>query len=343
MDEVRSVTRYEIVAALVLFVSLMAASAARGEVSCDDYYYGIRRAPDLVKALRCYEAEKIWEMSIVMYLNGEGTAASIAKAEELLLAWQKADPSQADSLQAEALRKIIDERKQHPGGPFPRIDFCQDIAGDTVTLNACAALQDDMGEAKLEARVAKVKARLTPAQGAVLDRLVAEYKAYKKADGRRMYQQSIDGTSRGMASLSQQDMVREDFLALLGEAVEQRGLQPVSQEAWEAVDRELNQVYQKGLREYASMQEENVKYADPNEDPGLYRRSIQDYTADSKAAQLLWIRYRDLCADLARSLYKDQKGVLDPALSMKAAVTRMRVLELKNDPMGPGCEDEENP
>jgi hypothetical protein len=33
---------------------------------------------------------------------------------------------------------------------------------------------------------------------------------------------------------------------------------------------------------------------------------------------------------------EDNQGVPDPALSIKAAVTRMRVLELQNDPAGPG-------
>ena len=37
----------------------------------------------------------------------------------------------------------------------------------------------------------------------------------------------------------------------------------------------------------------------------------------------------------------DKKSVPDPALSMKTAVTRTRVSELKNDPVGPGDEGEE--
>jgi uncharacterized protein YecT (DUF1311 family) len=320
-----------------------ASSAASGEVDCDDYYYGIRRSPDLARALKCYEAEKMWEMSIVMHLNGEGTPASVAKAEELLMAWQKADPSQADSRQVEALRKIIDEHKRHPGGPFSRIDFCRDIAGDTVTMNACAALDGDVEEAKLEARVEKLKKELAPPESAALVKLVAEFEAFKKAEGRRMYQQSIDGTIRGMASLGQEDMVREDFLALMGDMIEQRGLQSAGKEAYEAADRKLNQAYQEDVRGYTTSWEDRIKDAGPHEDRNLYRQYIQDYKADAKNAQLHWTRYRDLWAELARLLYKDQKAVPDPVLSMKAAVTQMRVIELKNDPVGPGNEGEANP
>jgi uncharacterized protein YecT (DUF1311 family) len=335
--------RHAICAVLVLFASLAAAPAASREVDCDDYYYGIRRAQDLVKALRCYEKEKLWEMAIVMRLNGEGAPASVAKAEELLLAWRKAEPTQADSLQAEALRKIIDERKQHPGGPFPRIDFCQDIAGDTVTMNGCAALQDDMGEAELEARVAKIKARLTPAEAAGLGKLVAEFEVFKKAEGGRMYQQSIDGTIRGLASFGQQDLVRENFLTLLQDTVERRGLQAAGKEDYEAADRELNQVYQNDIQEYVALQEDNIKTADQQEYRDQYRRYIQDYKADTKSTQLHWIRYRDLFAELARLLYKDRQSMPDPALSMKAAVTRMRAIELKNDPIDSGDEGEVKP
>jgi uncharacterized protein YecT (DUF1311 family) len=335
--------RHEICAVLMLCASLTAAPAAFGGVDCDDYYYGIRRAPDLAKALQCYEKKKIWEMAIVMRLNGEGAPASVARAEELLLAWQKADPTQADSLQVMALRKIIDERKQHPGGPFALIDFCKDIAGDTVTMNACAALDADIEEAKLEARVAKLKKGLTPAAAAVLGKLVAEFEAFKKAEGRRMYQQWIGGTIRGMAASGQEDMVREDFLNLLRDTVEQQGLQPAGKDAYEAADRELNQVYQKDVQQYTESWEDSIKNAGPQEDRNQYRRYIQDYKADAKDAQLHWIRYRDLWAELAGLLYKDKKSVPDPALSMKAAVTRMRVIELKNNPVGPNDEEEEKP
>lgn len=328
-----------VAAALLLFAVPAAASS---KVDCDDYYYGIRRAPDLVKALRCYEKEKLWEMAIVMRLNGEGAPASVSKAEELMLAWQKDEPTQVDSLEAEALRKIIDERKQHPGGPFARIDYCQDIAGDTISINGCAALQDDMGEAELEARMAKIKARLTPAEAAVLGKLVKEFEAFKKAEGGRMYQHYIDGTIRGFASFSQEALVRDNFLTMLQDTVEQRGLQPAGKEAYEAADRELNQAYQADLRKSTAFWEDEIKDAD-QDDLAHYRSYVQEYKEAAKSAQLHWIRYRDLWAELAGLLYKDRKSVPDPALSMKAAVSRMRVSELKNDPVGPGDEGEVKP
>jgi uncharacterized protein YecT (DUF1311 family) len=329
----------KIYATLMFFTVLPPAFAASGRMDCDDYYYGIHHTQDLTQALKCYEAEKRWEMLIVMSLNGEGTPASVAKAEELLLAWQKADPSQADSLQAQAFRKIIDERKPHPGGAFSKIDFCGDVAGDTVSMTACAALEDEMAEAGVEAGAVQVKAGLTPAQAALLDKVVAEYEAFKKAEGRRMYQQSIDVTSRGMASFSQQSVVRSGFLSLLGDVVVRRELQPAGKEDFEVADRALNREYQKDLKDSTASWKDGAKEAGSQADRDQYRRYVQDYKVAAKSAQLHWIRYRDLWAELAGSLFKDNKSVPDPALSIKTAVTRMRVSELQSDPMG--AEEEE--
>jgi uncharacterized protein YecT (DUF1311 family) len=333
--------KWKIYAALMFLTSLPPAFAAPGQVDCDDYYYGIHHTQDLAKGLKCYEAEKRWEMLIVMSLNGEGTPVSVPKAEELLLAWQKADPSQAGSPQAQALRKIIDERKPHPDEAFSQIDFCRDVARDTVSTTACAALEDEMAEAGVEAGVAQVKAGLTPAQAALLDKLVAEYEAFKQAEGRRTYQQAIDGTIRGMASFSQQGVVRSGFLSLLGDVVVRRELQPAGREDFEVADRALNREYQKSLKDSTASWEDSAKKAGSQADRDQYRRYVQDYKAAAKSAQLHWIRYRDLWAELAGSLFKDTKGVPDPALSIKTAVTRMRVSELQSDPRSVEEEDEE--
>jgi len=318
----------------------LAGAASPPEEDCDGYYYGISGAPDFVRALRCYEAEQRWEMLIPMHLNGEGTPADVGRAEELLLAWQKQDPSQADSLQVQAFRTIIDERKQHPGGPFAHVDFCDDVAGDTVNMNSCAALYEEMENAKLRARLAKIRSGLTAAQGVALDKVVAEFKVFQLAEGRRMYQQYIDGTIRGIASFGQKDFVRDQFSTLIQDTVERRGLQPADRGAYEAADRELNQVYRDDLRAYTDEYEELFKDGS-KEYRDLHGGHVEKYKKDSKDAQIHWIRYRDLCAELARLLYKGKKAAFDPALSMKTAVTRIRVLELRNDPIGPG--DEEKP
>ncbi|MEO7419651.1 MAG: lysozyme inhibitor LprI family protein [Thermoanaerobaculia bacterium] len=318
--------------------ALAAASSPPSKEDCDNYYLGIHGVPDLAKALRCYKAEQRWEMLIVMSLNGEGAPVSIPRAEELLLAWQREDPNQANSLQAMALSEIIDERRQHSDGSFPRVDFCRDIAQDTVAMNSCAALDCEIDEVRLETMLAKVKAGLTPVEAAALDKVVVGFKAFESAEGGRAYQRYIGGTGRIIAAIEQVGFVRDQFSTLTQNTVERRQLQPADRGAYEAADRELNQVYRDDIRTYTKDYEEQIK-DDQYANGDRYRFFIEEYKKDSKDAQIHWIRYRDLCAELARLLYKGKKGEFDPALSMKTAVTRIRVLELRNDPMGPGDEE----
>jgi hypothetical protein len=61
---------------------------------------------------------------------------------------------------------------------------------------------------------------------------------------------------------------------------------------------------------------------------------IDDYQKTAQESQLHWSRFRDLFAELAGALYSHQK-TFDPALSMKAAMTKIRIAELHNDPFGP--------
>lgn len=319
--------------------ALAAASSPPSKEDCDNYYLGIHGVPDLAKALRCYKAEQRWEMLIVMSLNGEGAPVSIPRAEELLLAWQREDPNQANSLQAMALSEIIDERRQHSDGSFPRVDFCRDIAQDTVAMNSCAALDCEIDEVRLETMLAKVKAGLTPVEAAALDKVVVGFKAFESAEGGRAYQQYIGGTGRVLASLGQTSLVRDQFSTLIRDTVERRQLQPADRGGYAAADRELNQVYRDGIRTYTIEYQGLIKDGNLKDSRETYRAYIEEYKKGSKDAQVHWIRYRDLFAELARLLYKEKKGAFDPVLSMKAAVTRIRVLELRNDPMGPGDEE----
>jgi uncharacterized protein YecT (DUF1311 family) len=320
-----------------MFTTALAASSSPPSVDdCDDYYYGIHQAPDLSKALKCYQDEKRWDLLIVMHLNGEGTPMNVQKAEELLQAWQKDEPTQTASLQAQALRKVIDERKEHPGVPYPRIDFCKDIAGDTLALNFCVALSAEIEEVKLGTKLAKIRLKLTPAAAALFDKVTKEFYLFEGAEANRGHQRYIGGTCRIIASSGQAAFVRYQFSAFIEKIVERRNLEPANQEAYEAADRELNQVYYDDIADYVKDYEEQILNLQDEDDVGRYRMFIDDYKKDSKEAQIHWIRYRDLCAELARSLYKRQKAGFDPALSMKTALTRIRVIELRHDPMGPG-------
>ncbi|MHC1725404.1 MAG: lysozyme inhibitor LprI family protein [Syntrophobacteraceae bacterium] len=320
-----------LVPALFAF-ALILVSPAYGRDDCDDYYFGISRAPDYPKALKCYQENKAWDFVILMHLNGEGVTADVQKADELFRAWQKESPEETKSLQAEALQEAIRERKAKPGGSFKRLDYCSDIAGDTVTLNSCRSIEEKIAEAGLTKVIAGLKTKLGAGDAAILDKVAGAFAAFREADGMRMYQQYIDGTIRNIAAAGQASFVREQFLKLLAETVERPGLKPASENDYKAADKELNEVYREGIRTYTQTQEDLIKQETVKGNRETYKQNIQAYKDVSKKAQLRWIKYRDLCAELARSLYKDKAKTFDPALSMNTAVTKMRVIELRNDP-----------
>src|SRR5262249_10295801 len=153
------------------------------------------------------------------------------------------------SLEARALRKEIDERKQHPEISHPRIDYCRDIAQDTLTLNFCGYVKDEIEEGRWEARMTEIRRGLTPAQRALFERMTKACSSFEEAEGGRAYS-SIGGTARTLAAMEQTSFVRARFSTVTEEIVERHALQPADRAAYEAADRELNRVYRDGLRQF---------------------------------------------------------------------------------------------
>jgi uncharacterized protein YecT (DUF1311 family) len=327
-------------AAGLLATRLSASTPPTAVGDCDDAYFGIHRASDFSRALRCYQSEKRWDLLIVMYLNGEGTRVDIGKAETLLQEWAREDQIPGGSLEARGLREEIDERKQHPEISYPRINYCRDIARDTLTLNFCGYVNDEIEENRFDARMAEVRCQLAPAQRALFDRMEKAFSLFEEAEGGRVYD-SIGGTARSLAAMGQESFVRARFSAVIEKTIARHGLQPSDRTDYEAADRELNQVYRDDLHNFV---EEREKLIETVGDP--YDRSrveITLYKEATRKAQLRWIHYRDLYVDLARLLYPDRRPTFDPALSLKTALTRIRVSELRHDPMGPDPEEQEEP
>lgn len=320
-------------AVLLCAMPFFLAPSAFGEQDCDDHYFGISGAPDYAKALKCYKEQKNWQFLIIMALNGEGEPADLKKADELFQAWRKAEPDEVSSLEGEALLKIIEERKADPKRSYPRLDYCNDIASDTVAMNRCGSIREQIEERKLGGGAASMKAKLTPAQAAVFDKLIQAFNVFKEAEAGRMYQHYIDGSIRNQAAFGQSSFVREKFLELAAQTVERHGLEPASEADYKAADAELNRVYRENIQDYVELyQKANDGDAD-KEQRERDESCVRDYKKLSKQAQLAWIKYRDLWEELALSLYADQAKTFDPATAMKTKATRIRILELQNDPV----------
>jgi len=258
----------------------------------------------------------------------------IGKAETLLQEWAREDQIPGGSLEAGALREEIDERKQHPEISYPRIDYCRDIAQDTLTLNFCGYVSEQVEGVRRETRIREIRRTLTPAQGSLFDQVVKAFSRFESAETTRAYQLYAGGTGRQLAAMGQDTFVSAHLSAMLEETVVRRGLQPTDRAAYEAADRELNQVYQDDLRKVVEEQEKLIQSTSQKELIDMYRAQIDAYRKAAREAQLQWLRYRDLYADLARSLYPDRRPTCDPALSLKTALTRIRVDELRHDPLG---------
>jgi uncharacterized protein YecT (DUF1311 family) len=307
----------------LLAIPLSASTPPTAVEDCDRAYFGINRTSDFPRALQCYQSEKRWDLLIVMYLNGEGTPVNVAKADALLQEWERGQ-MEGGWLEAQALRAAIEDRKQHQGTVYPRIDYCRDIARDTLTLNFCGYVDAEIEEGRLDARMEEVRRRLNPAQRALFDRMKKAFSSFEGAEGGRVYD-SIGGTARSLAAMGQTSFVRARFSTMTEEIIERHALQPADRATYEAADRELNQVYRDDLRQFVA--EMSVT---PSDDT---RRQIALYEDAARRAELRWIRYRDLYADLVRSLYPDRRAGLDPALGLKTALTRIRVDELRRDPL----------
>jgi uncharacterized protein YecT (DUF1311 family) len=322
-----------LVFALTFSSPIANAQPSSDEEDCGAYYFGIDAAPDFKKALDCYKAQGVWEFLILMHLNGEGVPADVKKADELFNEWKKSAPEEVESLQAEALQKAIEERKADPTKTYPRLDYCDDIAQDTVTLNFCSSIKEQIGEIRQEQFNTALRQKLSPADAAVFDKVIAAFAAFSDAEKDRIYQQYAQGSANVIITLGQAAFVREQYQKLLKETIEERGLKPASEKDYKAADDELNRVYRESIRDYQETYEELIKTADSNEDRTSYKESIEEFKKLSKKTQLEWIKYRDLCGELARSVYKDTAKNFDPALAMKAAITRIRVEELNDDKM----------
>jgi uncharacterized protein YecT (DUF1311 family) len=318
----------------LLAIPLSGSTPPTAVEDCDRAYFGINQEPELSRALRCYQAEKRWDLLIVMYLNGEGTPVDVGKAEALFQEWAREDQVPGGSLEARALREEIEERKQHPETSYPRIDYCHDIAQDTLTLNFCGYVNDEIEEVRQEARIEEIRRELTPAQRSLFDQMMKAFSRFEEAEGGRVYD-SIGGTARSLAAMGQASYVRARFSTVTEEIVERHALQPADRAAYEAADRELSQAYRDDLRQLVAEMSEP-----PSDDT---RRQIALYKDAARKAERRWIRYRDLYADLVRSLYPDRRAGLDPALGLKMALTRIRIDELSRDPLGSCPEEQEEP
>ncbi|MBF6558934.1 MAG: hypothetical protein IVW56_01495 [Candidatus Binataceae bacterium] len=289
------------------------------QFACIGLYFGIDRAPDYPRALKCFEDRKEWNFVVVMYVNGEGAPRDPQKAETVLKLGQRTDPDMAPPEEAAALQKAIDKCKLAPHTSCPRVDYCRDAAYTTQELEICDAIGQFAEEARLSRTIAGVRRKLSAPDRAIFDRAVAEFKAYQLEEMQRAYDCVVPGSFAGLAGAGQAGFVRDNFLKLIAK-IQTHQLKPASVGEYKAADDDLSRVYSDDYREH-------IKQGDSDQSV------IQDYNKTAPESQHHWFKLRDLLAELATSLYRYQAKSFDPAVSIKTAMTKFRIAELRYNPL----------
>jgi hypothetical protein len=303
------------------------------EKRCLPSYYGSDGTPDYPKALKCFETNRLWAFAALMYINGEGTRRELPKAAAIVDTWKQEGPD-FNNDQAATLKKAIKKCKRHPAS-CRRVDFCQDLARTTQETEFCVGADQLAGERILKEAIAETRNKLNPSNRILFDRVVVEFKAYQLDDMQRQYQGWIEGSLRDVAGAEQAAIVRDNFLKLLNDTMAPRKLKPVGLTTYRALKAQLDRVYERSIRRIVQSWQEDLKNSIFKDSWDKEKSYIKEYEESARESQAQWIKFRDSFADLASSLYRDQASQFDPAVSMKAAVTKLRIAELRYNPIGP--------
>ncbi len=303
---------------------------------CLPSYFGIDGTPDYPKALKCFEANKLWNFAALMYLNGEGRPRDLQKAEAALKTWKQSGGHDFSSDQAATLQKEIDRCKRGSRESCPRVDYCEQLVEGTLEIEICEGLQQLSGEARLSRAIARTRSKMSLADRTLFDRVVAEFKVYQLDDMQRQYDASIDASLRDVAGAGQADFVRQNFLQLMAGTIQAHNLEPAPNGAYQAANAELDRVYRGNIQQTIQYWQADLKDAGEKDLWDRHRSYISDYQGAAQESQAQWIKFRYACAALASSLYRERSKDFDPSVSMKKAVTKLRIAELLNNPLAPG-------
>ncbi|MGH7814095.1 MAG: hypothetical protein ACREQI_08855 [Candidatus Binataceae bacterium] len=301
---------------------------------CNDLYFGIGRAPDYPKALKCFEANKLWPFAVMMYLNGEGVPRDLTKAGAILRSGQKSDPDSFPLGQAAALQKAIDACENAPTQSCKRVDYCRDLAQDNFDIKICDAIDQLSKEAAFAKTIAAMESKLNPADRALFRKVAAAFEAYQFAESNRAYLANADGTMADIASMDQAALVRKDFLKLIAGTVQSRRLAPADWNTYNQAGLDIRQAADASVSDYTQQWHDDM--GDPNMKDGLAqaKKEIADYKKSVRVSQQKWMEFCTRSAQLASRLYGGRPKSFNPAMSMKTAMAKMRISELQYDPFG---------
>lgn len=281
--------------------------------------------PDFVKALACFRAEGDWMRVAIMQVNGEGTPVDLRGA--------RASVNRVESQDADvaAMLAIIAKREANPNVKGPRVDFCKDIAQTTPSWDSCQATVQGKKNAKRDGHLKAIRTRLEPSVRPAFDRARAAFEKFVKAEGDRVYQEYIDGSSRNQAAMNQEARARRNLTSTIEVLVAGSADRLVAGRSFADADKELNAVYNDNVSSYVRSNQESADDADKSHDASRaaeYRAYSKDYKEKARAVQHEWVRYRDAMGDLAAARWPQIPAARERARTL---VTEDRIRELRAD------------
>lgn len=305
---------------------------------CTSAYFGSGGAPDYPSALKCFRSNGMWGFVALMYLNGEGTPRNLNRAAAALKRWKQNNSYEFGSYNSDAaasLGRAIERCRNSARQACPRVDYCKQLAMSTLEMNFCAADDDDSAESNLDRRLAAIGSTLGSRDRESFERVITAFKAYEMSELQRGYAAAGDATIRVLAGFGQKDFVRSDFVKLLSRTIQARQLAPATGAAYRTMDANLDRELRRDFRETTDAWREELKDSKEKDIRDKERSYIEDYKKAAQESELRWIRFRDSSAELASFLYRSHGEHFDPAVSMKAFVTKLRIAELRYNPIGP--------
>ena len=182
---------------------------------------------------------------------------------------------------------------------------------------------------------ATTRSQLGAADRVLFDRTIVEFKAYQLDDMQRQYQAFIDASLRDVAGASQAGFVGGNFLNLMTNTIQSRNLKPATLRFYNVLQSKLDRELASDLRKTVQYWQRDLGNPQAKELWDRDKSHIEDYKKAAQESQAQWIKFRDSCALLAISLYRDRAGNFDPAVSMQVILTKNRIAELRSEPFAP--------
>ena len=290
----------------VLFLFAQQNAPLASDADCFAIYYGQPR--DLARARTCFERKVAADSCssgspalersylAVMYLDAQGGPADLARAKDLFTGCFK------DAGVQQILEEIKARQAGKPPGTQP-LDFCEDIGGTTLDMQAC----QNVRAARMRSRAVEIEKNVLARLGAQGRELYAKtteaFESFVKSDARRAADEYRGGSLSRVTFGQRQNELEEARLADLGKLFD---FQPTHDaRAFAKADRSLNTAYQKAVK---GQDEEG-------------RKLLQ-------AAQRAWIIYRDAEVALYRYLFASKFGDSAVDIDVRTKMTLDRTKDL---------------